>query len=111
MPGTTVVWYSDHHLVKGPLFRPSYEYRSDIQMPGTMVIVIVNHFYRIKELRRGPTIKKTIWCIFCSPSQKKVKKNFYSRRDLNPGPRPQSKFDDLDRLAIGPGHLNSEPFE
>ena len=34
------------------------------------------------------------------------RKNFYPRRDLNPGPRPQSKSDDLDRSAIGPAIIN-----
>ena len=31
-----------------------------------------------------------------------MRKYFYPRRDLSPGPRPQSKSDDLDRSAIGP---------
>ena len=33
---------------------------------------------------------------------KEIRKNVYPRRDLNPGPRPQSKSDSLDRSAIGP---------
>ena len=33
---------------------------------------------------------------------KESRKNFYPRRDLNLGPRPQSKSDSLDRSAIGP---------
>ena len=36
------------------------------------------------------------------PISKESRKNFYPRQDLNPGPRPQSKSDDLDRSAIGP---------
>ena len=41
---------------------------------------------------------------------KESRKNFYPRQDLNPGPRPQSKSDDLDRSAIGPnGSLNLFP--
>ena len=46
MPGTMVVWYSDHHLVNGqfsdhplvnrPVLRPPFEFWSAIQMPGTM---------------------------------------------------------------------------
>ena len=32
-----VVWYSDHHLVNEPVFRPPFEYRTSIQLPGTMV--------------------------------------------------------------------------
>ena len=31
------VWYSDHHLVNGPVFRPPLEYWPDNQVPGTMV--------------------------------------------------------------------------
>ena len=31
-----------------------------------------------------------------------TEKDIYPRRDLNPGPRPQSKSDDLDRSAIEP---------
>ena len=44
MQGNMVVWSSEHHLVNRPVFRP-FEYRSAIQMPGTMVsgIWIVNH--------------------------------------------------------------------
>ena len=37
MPYTMKVWYSEHHLVNWPVFRPPFEYRSSIQMPGTMV--------------------------------------------------------------------------
>ena len=33
---------------------------------------------------------------------KESRKNVYSRRDLNLGPRPKSKPNDLDRMAIGP---------
>ena len=36
MPSPMEVWYSDHHLVNGPVFRPPFEYRSTNQMPGTM---------------------------------------------------------------------------
>ena len=36
---------------------------------------------------------------------KESRKNFYPRRDLNPGRQPQSKSDDLDRSAIGPAYI------
>ena len=35
-------------------------------------------------------------------TSKESRKNFYSCQDLNPGPRPQFKSDDLDRMAIRP---------
>ena len=45
---------------------------------------------------------QTIWCIFCSPSQKKVKK-ILPLPGFEPGsPRPRSKSDDLDCSAMGP---------
>ena len=39
------VWYSDHHLVNGAVFRPPFEYWSAIQMSCTIVlgIWIANH--------------------------------------------------------------------
>ena len=42
---TMVVWLSDHHLVKGSVFKPPFEYKSAIQMSCTMVpgIRISNH--------------------------------------------------------------------
>ena len=45
MPSTMVVWYSYYHLINGPVFRPPFEYRSVIEMPGTMVrgIWLANH--------------------------------------------------------------------
>ena len=42
MPSSMVVGYSDHYLVNGPVFRPPFDYRSAIQMPGTS-IWIANH--------------------------------------------------------------------
>ena len=41
MPGTMVVWYSDHHLVNRPVLRPPFEYWSAIQMRSG--IWITNH--------------------------------------------------------------------
>ena len=32
MPGNIEVWYSNHHLVNGPVFRPPFEHWSAIQM-------------------------------------------------------------------------------
>ena len=45
MPSTVVVRSSDHHLVKGLVFRPPFEYWSAIQMPGAIVpgIRLVKH--------------------------------------------------------------------
>ena len=37
MPSTLVVGYSDHHFISGLVFRSSFEYRSAVQMLGTMV--------------------------------------------------------------------------
>ena len=38
MPGTMVVWCSDHHLVNELVFRRPFEYQSAIQMPGTIKV-------------------------------------------------------------------------
>ena len=46
--------------------------------------------------------------LFIITEQKESRKNSYPRRDLNPGPQPQSKFDDLDRSAIGPALSQSK---
>ena len=109
-------------------------YSSGIQFSNCNVVVVVNHFivslfsWKLLWMRLtlSPTNSKALVLVFSRPRMahwqihiytnnmvytlftisKESRKNFNPRRDLNPGPRPQSKSDDLDRSAIGPWIAN-----
>ena len=63
---------------------------------------LASFFYRVAIFMNSFAIDEKRKERICSPFRKKVEKNLNPRWELNPGPRPQYKSDDLDRSAIGP---------